>query len=56
MNELTIYVFFFFFFFKILFIYLRERLNRGDAEGGGEADSQLSRESDMGLDPRTVRS
>jgi len=28
----------------------------GEAEGEGEADSPLSREPDMGLDPRTLES
>ena len=41
------------------FIYLAEKSERaqvGLAEGGGEAGSPLSRESDAGLDPRTLRS
>ena len=29
---------------------------KGQVEGEGEADSPLSRESDAGLDPRTLRS
>ena len=53
------------FFFKILFIHLRERMYvnggrereraraGGGAEGEGEAGFPLSREPDMGLDPRT---
>ena len=60
-----------FFVFKILFIYLRERARRctselvqaharasagGAAGGEGEADSLLSREPDVGLNPRTLRS
>ena len=36
------------------FIYLRRE--RESTEGEGEADSLLSREPDMGLDPRTLRS
>ena len=45
------------FFFKILFIYLakRERAQAGGVREG-EAGSLLSRELDMGLDPRTPRS
>ena len=49
-----------FFFFKD-FIYLFDR-ERGEhkqgagAKGEGEARSPLSREPDMGLDPRTLRS
>ena len=39
------------FFKKALFIYLSER-----AQAGGEADFLLSREHDVGLDPRTWRS
>ena len=46
----------------ILFIYLRERKHerekaraQGAAEGEGEADSPLSREPNVGLDPRTPR-
>ena len=36
---------------------MRERiLTRGSAEGKGEADPMLSRESDEGLNPRTTRS
>ena len=31
-------------------------MSRGRAEGEGEADSLLSRESYMGLNPRTLRS
>uniref|UniRef100_A0A7N5K9F0 Forkhead box R1 n=1 Tax=Ailuropoda melanoleuca TaxID=9646 RepID=A0A7N5K9F0_AILME len=45
------------FFLKILFIYLRER--EGAQAGGaaeGETDSLLSREPDVGLDPRTLGS
>jgi len=52
-----------FFFFKILFIHLtqkereRQRIQaRGVAEGEGEADSLLSREPDVGLHPRTLKS
>ena len=41
------------FFFKSLFIYLikREQEQGGGAEGEGEADSLMSRDPDMGLDP-----
>ena len=55
-----------FFFFKILFIYLRwgerererEHISGGGrgTEGKGEAGSMLSREPNVGLDPRTPRS
>ena len=38
---------------KILFIWERDRVC---TEGEGEADSPLSREPNMGLDPRTLRS
>ena len=40
------------------FIYLREResMSGGWAEGEGEADFLLSREPDLGLDLRTLRS
>jgi len=31
----------------------RESTRQGEAEGEGEADSLLSREPDVGLDPRT---
>ena len=31
-------------------------MSRVQAEGEGEADSLLSREPDVGLDPRTLRS
>ena len=44
-------------FLKILFIYLRKRESTheqwGEAEREREADSPLSRELDLGLDPRT---
>ena len=40
-------------FLKILFIYLREREKK---RGWGDADSPLSTEPDLGLDPRTLRS
>ena len=44
------------FFFKD-FTYLFDRAQAGEeAEGEGEADSPLNRESDAGLDPRTLRS
>ena len=46
-------------FFKILFIHLTERERaqaRGAAKGEGETGSSLSREPDMGLDPRTLGS
>ena len=44
-----------------LFIYLtegreRERVSTQQAEGEGEAGSQLSREPDVGFDPRTLGS
>ena len=46
-----------FFFLRLYLIYLlervRERMNGGGPEGDGEADSLLSREPDVGLDPRT---
>ena len=44
--------------FKILFMYLAERdTERAQAEGGeGEVDSQLSREPNVGLNPRTLGS
>ena len=46
------------FFLKILFIYLRERASTlktgGGAEPRGEAGSPLSREPDVGLDPRIM--
>ena len=35
---------------------LRERMSRVGSDGEGEADSPLSRELDMGLHPRTLRS
>lgn len=39
-----------------MFIYFRERAQvRETAEGEGEPDSLLSKEPDMGLDPRTLR-
>ena len=44
------------FFWKILFIYLSKRENTsegGGAEGEGEADSPLSREPNVRLNPRT---
>ena len=41
--------------FKLLFIGEREG-ERTSTEGEGEADSPLSRELDMGLDPKTLRS
>ena len=47
-----------FFILKILFIYLFER-ERAQAEGEeaeGEVDSQLSRDPNARLDPRTLRS
>ena len=50
------------FLFKIIFIYLRESEHkRGvggeqQAEGEKETDSLLSREPDVGLNPRTLRS
>ena len=52
---------FFFFFLKILFIYLTERdpVREGTQAGGageGEAGFPLSREPDVGLNPRTLSS
>lgn len=45
---------------KISFIYLRVRVRGHEQEGGvegeGKADSPLSRESDVGLNPRTLGS
>ena len=44
-------------FWKILFIDLKEQeWAGGEAEGEREAESSLSKQPDMGLDPRTVRS
>ena len=44
-------------FLKILFIYLTERESaQTGGVGKGEAGSTLSREPDVGLDPRTPRS
>ena len=47
-------------FFKKDFIYVYDReralTSRGLAEGEGEAGSPLSREPDVGLDPRTLGS
>ena len=40
-------------FLKILFIHSWEREHEQEAEGKREADSPLSREPDVGLDPRT---
>ena len=53
--------FIFLFFLKILFMYLREREREraqagGEAEGEGEAGSLLSREPDVGFNPRTLGS
>ena len=48
-----------FFFFKVLFIYLTQRepkQRERQAEGEGEAGSPLSREPEVGLDPRTLGS
>jgi len=51
-----------FIFFNILFIHLRQRDKRerawagGEAEGEEEADSPLSQEPNVGLDPRTLGS
>ena len=50
-------ILFFNFFLKILFIYLTDRDHKQaerQAEREGEAGSQLSREPDAGLDPRTL--
>ena len=50
------------FFFKILFIYLRERERATRGRGIGrerenpQADSQLSTEPNVGLNPRTLGS
>ena len=45
-----------FLFFKYFIYFLeRERVGAG-AKKEGEADSQLSREPDVGLNPRTVES
>ena len=41
---------------KISFIYLREHEQGGRAEGEGKAHSPLSREPNVGLDPRILRS
>ena len=44
-----------FFFFKVLFIYLTQRepkQRERQAEGEGEAGSPLSREANVGLEPR----
>uniref|UniRef100_M3XYM3 Uncharacterized protein n=1 Tax=Mustela putorius furo TaxID=9669 RepID=M3XYM3_MUSPF len=42
--------------YQILFIHLRERqsTSRETGRGEGEADSPLSREPDVGLNPRTL--
>ena len=46
-----------FFFLEILFIYLMENEQESTrTEGEREAGSSLSREPDVGLDPRTLRS
>ena len=55
------FFFLFLFFFKVLFIYWTERdtVREGTAAGGvgeGEAGFLLSREPDVGLDPRTLGS
>ena len=42
------------FFIKILFMYLRER--RKEIENEGKGREKLSREPNLGLDPRTLRS
>jgi len=56
-GEIYTELFFFLSFFKILFIYLRERMReRESMRGGGsegEADSPLSGEPSVGLDPGT---
>ena len=49
------------YFFKIVFVWQSKRWRRHkqgewQAEGEGEAGSLLSREPDVGLDPRTLRS
>ena len=45
-------------FVKVLFIDLREieNMSRAEAEGEGEADFPRSREPDLELNPRTLRS
>ena len=66
-TKQTFILFYFIFYFilsyfifkKILFIYLTERERAqagGAAEGEGEADFLLSREPDVGLDLKTLRS
>lgn len=58
----SMYLFLFFFKKKVyyLFIWERERkhwaVEGGGTEGEGEADFPLSKESNVGLDPRTLRS
>lgn len=44
------------FFFKILFICQRERAQQWERQAEGEAGSLLSKEPDVGLDPRTAGS
>ena len=43
------------FFKKIIYLFDRAQAG-GEVEGEGEADAQLSREPDVGLDPRALRS
>jgi len=48
------------FFKDFIYLFEREHEKRGDSEGEaeeeGEADSPLSKEPNVGLDPRTLRS
>ena len=39
---------------KIFYLFEREREHEWGVEGGREGDSLLSREPDLGLDPRTL--
>ena len=58
-QRVSIWLTMFVCFFKVLFIYLTENERAqigGTAEGEGEADSPLSREPNMGLNPRTLES
>ena len=43
-------------FFNIFIFYLRERVSKRQREGESEADSALSTEPDVRLEPITVRS
>ena len=44
------------FFFLRFYLFIHERQKEAETQAEGEADSPLSREPDVGLDPKTLKS